>query len=233
MKCVIYNRVSTTEQNPELQLKECNDFAFSKGWFVKEVYTEQKSAFKDESQRTEFNRMLEDVKKGGIDFILVWNMDRFSRQPEEYVMRQIRELAFIGVKVVAVHGDVWSQLVESIGTLKSLGTMGEAILEFLEKIIRALEYQRAYRESKTKSERVRLAVRQKDGKTVSYKGNKWGRKGLPKQTVDRILELKRQYPKMSLRDFVEHPDCYQYDKSGNKKPLSIMTISRILRSVTK
>jgi DNA invertase Pin-like site-specific DNA recombinase len=219
----VYNRVSTTEQNPELQLKECLDYATERGWTVKQVFSEQKSAFKDESKRDEFNRMLDETKQGGIDFILVWNMDRFSRQPEEYVMKQIRDLSFYGTKVVAVHGDVWSQLVESIGRLKELGSIGEAILEFLEKIIRALEYQRANRESKTKSERVKMAVRHVGGRTESYKGNKWGRKGVPKQTRDRVLELHKQG--LSTRKIAA---LVRYTLNGKERQLSRGTVHKIV-----
>jgi len=31
-KAIIYNRVSTAEQNAKLQLKECEDYCNSKGW---------------------------------------------------------------------------------------------------------------------------------------------------------------------------------------------------------
>lgn len=223
----IYNRVSTTEQNPELQLKECEEYAKERGWVVKAILSEQKSAFKDESKRDVFNKMIEDVKLGGIDFILVWNMDRFSRQPEEYVMKQIRDLSFYGTKVVAVHGDVWSQLVESIGRLKELGSIGEAVLEFLEKIIRALEYQRANRESKTKSERVKMAVRRTGVRTESYKGNKWGRKSLPKQTKDRVLELRREGK--SLREIVK---LVRYTLNGKERQISLATVHTIVSENT-
>ena len=47
----------------------------------------------------------------------------------------------------------------------------------------------AEEESSKKSERVKAAVRHKQGKTLSYRGNKWGRKSLSKQKVRKILNL--------------------------------------------
>src|SRR3990167_21251 len=172
-KAIIYNRVSTTEQNPELQLKECVEFYKSKGWeIVGEPLQEQASAFKDESKREKVQEMLQRAEKGEFKHIVVWNMDRFSRQPEEEVLKLVKKLNLLhGVDINAVRGDLWSELVQSIAKIKEMGFVGEAISEFLEKIIRGLEFQRAYRESKTKSERVKLAVRKEEGKTTrSYKG---------------------------------------------------------------
>jgi DNA invertase Pin-like site-specific DNA recombinase len=44
MNAIIYNRVSTKEQNPELQIKECEDFCKSKGWEIIDRLQEKESA---------------------------------------------------------------------------------------------------------------------------------------------------------------------------------------------
>jgi DNA invertase Pin-like site-specific DNA recombinase len=230
-KAIIYNRVSTTEQNPELQLKECADFCKSKGWeIVGEPLQEQASAFKDESKREKFQEMLQRAEKGEFKHIVVWNMDRFSRQPEEEVLKLVKKLNLIyGVDVNAVKGDLWSELVQSIAKIKEQGFIGEAISDFLEKIIRGLEFQRAYRESKNKSERVKLAVRKEEGqKTKSYKGNKWGRKAInSERLVQKVKGLKQQG--LSIREILKHEEIYYYDKNKNKKKPSLATIHSIAR----
>jgi len=138
--------------------------------------------------------MVERAKKGEFEHIVVWNMDRFSRQPEEDVLKLTKMLSLIyNVKVHAVHGDVWSEMIESMGNLKSMGFIGTAIAEFLEKLINGLEFQRAHRESKVKSERVILAVRKKEGKTTrSYKGKKWGRPKIHTNKKKIILGLREE-----------------------------------------
>jgi len=230
-KAIIYNRVSTTEQNPELQLKECAEFCKSKGWeIVGEPLQEQASAFKDESKREKFQEMLQRAEKGEFKHIVVWNMDRFSRQPEEEVLKLVKKLNLIyGVDINAVKGDMWSELVQSISKIKEQGFIGEAISDFLEKIIRGLEFQRAYRESKNKSERVKLAVRKEEGqKTKSYKGNKWGRKSINSDRLkEKVKELKQQG--LSIREILKHEEIYYYDKNKNKKKPSLATIHSIAR----
>jgi DNA invertase Pin-like site-specific DNA recombinase len=230
-KAIIYNRVSTTEQNPELQLKECAEFCKSKGWeIVGEPLQEQASAFKDESKREKFNQMLQRAEKGEFKHIVVWNMDRFSRQPEEEVLKLVKKLNLIhGVDINAVKGDLWSELVQSIAKIKEQGFIGEAISDFLEKIIRGLEFQRAYRESKNKSERVKLAVRKEEGqKTKSYKGNTWGRKAINSERLNqKVKELKQQG--LSIREILKHEEVYYYDKNKNKKKPSLATIHSIVK----
>lgn len=231
-KAIIYNRVSTTEQNPELQIKECIGFCKSKEWEVIDTLQEQASAFKDETKREKFNLMLQRAEKGEFNHIVVWNMDRFSRQPEEEVLKLVKKLNLLyGVDVNAVKGDLWSELVQSISKIKEQGFIGEAISEFLEKIIRGLEFQRAYRESKTKSERVKLAVRKAEGSpTKSYKGKKWGRKAINSDRLKEVV-LRLKQEGLSIRQILKHDEVYYYDKNKNKVKPSIATIHNYLKNV--
>jgi DNA invertase Pin-like site-specific DNA recombinase len=235
-KAIIYNRVSTTEQSPELQIKECVELCESKGWEIVDKLEEQASAFKDETKRGKFNQMLKRAERGEFNHIVVWNMDRFSRQPEEEVLKLVKKLnLFYGVDIVAVKGDLWSELVQSISKIKEQqGFIGEAISEFLEKIIRGLEFQRAYRESRTKSERVKLAVVKEDKqgnkiKAISYKGNRWGRKAINSDRLkQKIKELKEQG--LSFREILKNEEVYFYDKHKNKKKPSLATIHNLLKT---
>jgi len=231
-KAIIYNRVSTTEQEPELQEKECEEFCKSKEWQIVDILREKASAFKDEAKREKFNLMIERAKKREFNHIVVWNMDRFSRQPEEQVLELVKKLSlFYGVEIHAVKGDLWSELLESIGKIKEMGFIGEALTEFLEKIIRGLEFQRAYRESKTKSERVKLAVVKEDKqgkkiKAVSYKGNKWGRKSV---ITKRLIEEIKKLHKQGLNHRQIAKQVYFYDKSNNKKNPSSSLVYKLLK----
>lgn len=225
-KAVIYNRVSTTEQSPELQIKECEELCKSKGWEVVDRLQEQASAYKDDSKREKFQELLQRAEKREFNHIVVWNMDRFSRQPEEEVLRLVKKLNLLyGVDIVAVKGDLWSELVQSIGQIKQMGFIGEAISDFLEKIIRGLEFQRAYRESKTKSERVKLAIRKEQGKKAfSYKGNKWGRKNISETTKQAIIEAYKSgdsYSKICSK-------VLYYDKNRNKKQVSKGLVHKVI-----
>ena len=222
---LLHLRVSSRDQDPKLQERECLEFMDARGVECVKVFVEKCSAWKDESKREVFHEMLEYAKSHNIDFIVVWNMDRFSRQPEERVLEQVKKLSLLhNIQVVAVHGDAWSELVESVGKFKEMGFVGQALSDFLETIIRGYEFRRAHRESEVKSERVKLAVKVKDGVTVSRKGKKWGRRSLPKRVRDEVLRKRREG--MTIREIAS--STMYYDKHRNEKKVSVGKVQQII-----
>lgn len=223
---VPYLRTSTDDQSPELQLPQIEAYCKTKGWEIDRVFIEQKSGYKDESKREEFNKMLDYVKSVRDRKIIVVNMDRFSRQPPEEVLKQTEMLSTMyNVTLHAVEGDAWSEIVEMVGTLKQMGFIGDAIGDFLRKLLQGIEHQRAYNESKEKSARVRRAVKIVNGVTMSYKGNRWGDKGLPKQTIDRIIEAHNNG--MNIRQIAQ--TVQTTSKSGNMKRISKSVVHKYIK----
>jgi len=86
--------------------------------------------------------------------------------------------------------------------------------------------EQAEEESRKKSERVKLAVRKESGITKSYKGNKWGRKNLTKQTIKKVIQLKKENPKLSIREISKQ--ISYYDKNNNSKNISRSAVHKIL-----
>jgi DNA invertase Pin-like site-specific DNA recombinase len=78
----IYARVSTADQNYEMQLHDLRIYAERQGWTATE-YLEKESSVK---RRPVFNRMIEDGRQGKFDVILVWRIDRFARSIRDFVM---------------------------------------------------------------------------------------------------------------------------------------------------
>jgi|ERR1017187_9962009 DNA invertase Pin-like site-specific DNA recombinase len=87
--CAIYARVSTEEQSNEMQLTDLRAYAKRQGWSAVE-YVEKESSVK---KRPVFQRMLDDVKHGKVQVILVWRIDRFARSMKDFVLTtlQLRE----------------------------------------------------------------------------------------------------------------------------------------------
>lgn len=223
---VPYLRTSTEEQSPELQLPQIEEFCKTQGWEIDKVFIEQKSGYKDESKREEFNKMIDYVKSVRDRKIIVVNMDRFSRQPPEEVLRLTKTLSSMyNVTLHAVEGDAWSNIIESTNRFKEMGFMGNALSEFLETVLKGLEHQRAYNESKEKSHRVKRAVRIVNGVTMSYKGKRWGDKGLPKQTVDRIILAYNEGK--TIREIAS--TVQTTGKSGNMKPISKSVVHKYIQ----
>ncbi|MCM3567889.1 recombinase family protein [Neobacillus mesonae] len=84
MKCVIYIRVSTDEQAKHgysiaAQEEKLRAFCLSQGWeIVDEPFIDDGYSAKD-LDRPKFQLMMEKIKKGGIDVLLVYRLDRLTR----------------------------------------------------------------------------------------------------------------------------------------------------------
>lgn len=82
----IYARVSKDTlcadgrlQNPENQIEPLKKFANDMNWNVKFIFIDKKSGA--DSNRPEFKKMLAEARQHHFDLLLVWSLDRFSREP--------------------------------------------------------------------------------------------------------------------------------------------------------
>jgi len=76
-KCAIYARVSTDEQNPEIQVQELKTISSQQNYMVFDVYVDKVSGTKD--SRPELNRMMFDMRKGLFNTIFIYKLDRLGR----------------------------------------------------------------------------------------------------------------------------------------------------------
>ena len=77
MRAAIYTRVSTTDQNSDLQLREIREYADRQGWQIADTYQDIASGAK--ASRPGLNRLMADAMVRKFDTILVWKLDRFGR----------------------------------------------------------------------------------------------------------------------------------------------------------
>jgi hypothetical protein len=77
MRAATYTKVSTADQNPELQLRELQDYAVRQGWDLTETYQDVINGTK--SSRPGLNCLMADAKARKFDCLLVWKLDRFGR----------------------------------------------------------------------------------------------------------------------------------------------------------
>jgi DNA invertase Pin-like site-specific DNA recombinase len=85
MKVAIYARVSKDEassdgsmQDPENQLLPMRKFCDAMGWQVTKEFIDRASG--GSANRPQFQAMLGEVRQRHFDLILVWALDRFSRE---------------------------------------------------------------------------------------------------------------------------------------------------------
>lgn len=90
LRVALYIRVSGKEQaikglSLEAQREDLEEYAREKGWVIVGVYTDAaKTARKRLWKRTNFLRMLEDVKADKVDLILFTRLDRWFRSVSDY-----------------------------------------------------------------------------------------------------------------------------------------------------
>ncbi|MFC1944489.1 recombinase family protein [Chloroflexota bacterium] len=93
MRACLWFRVSTDskDQDPELQRADLERVCEQRGWDIVKVYEVEESAF-GKTPREQFQAMLEDARQGKFDVLVVWSMDRFSREGEWSVSRIMASL---------------------------------------------------------------------------------------------------------------------------------------------
>lgn len=104
MTAVLYLRYSSdrqTEQSIEGQDRICTAFAEQNDYTIVRRYIDRAtSAFKDTDKRTEFQRMIRDSEKQDFDTVIVYALDRFSRNRYDSATFKAK-LKRNGVKVVS------------------------------------------------------------------------------------------------------------------------------------
>ena len=107
MKCVIYARYSSAEQREESvegQLRECKEFAERHNMTILDSYIDRALSARTDD-RPQFQKMIQDSAKKQFDIVLVWKLDRFSRNRfDAATYRAI--LKRNGVKVVSAKENI-------------------------------------------------------------------------------------------------------------------------------
>lgn len=122
LKAALYCRVSTTDQNCDLQRSELMRYCEAREWKLFEVYEEKLSGVTD--RRPKLQQMMRDARERKFDIVLVWKLDRFARSIRSLVTN-IQELSDLGVQFVSLKDQL--DLTTSAGRLMAhiLGSFAE------------------------------------------------------------------------------------------------------------
>ncbi|NLE94375.1 MAG: recombinase family protein [Dehalococcoidia bacterium] len=107
-RAAIYVRVSTEEQSLENQLTMLRTYALSHDMRVVEVYQEEESAWRGNRQR-EFARLMKDAQRNHFSVVLVWALDRLSRQGPLTILTRVHQLGFHGVDLISLQ-EPWTEM---------------------------------------------------------------------------------------------------------------------------
>lgn len=164
-RVALYLRVSTEDQDLEGQRRDLGQYAESKGWFLAAEYAERVSA-RGLVEREAYGRLLADAHadKRPFDRVLVWSLDRWSRDPSFVkAVGSIEELETLGVRFHSYREP-------------TLDSSEDGSPSMARDLLRAILPVIASFESRRKSERVRLAMRElREGRRKTRSGRPVGR----------------------------------------------------------
>jgi DNA invertase Pin-like site-specific DNA recombinase len=161
----LYVRVSSEEQDLAGQERDLRAYALSRGWEVIKVYQEKVSA-RGLVLRDQYEQVLKDARAPdrGWDRLLVWSLDRWSR--EEKFTRAIATIEEIEAQGVRFHS-FKEPMIDS--SEDGTPNMGRDLLRAILPVIATFE-------SRRKAERVRVAMREiKEGRRKTRSGRPPGR----------------------------------------------------------
>ena len=106
-KCVIYSRVSTQDQSTDNQVPILGKWAKDRGLLVHSIYIEQESAWRN-GRQSELARLVYDARKRKFDVVLVWALDRLSREGALAILSLVHKLNIYGVRVLS-YQETWTE----------------------------------------------------------------------------------------------------------------------------
>jgi len=114
-KVVIYIRTSTSEQSPENQLPQLEQWIADRDYELLEVYRETESAWSQGHQK-ELARLFTDLNKRKVDICLIWALDRLTREGIAKIFELINKFKQHNVQVISLE-ESWT---ESTGHMTDL-----------------------------------------------------------------------------------------------------------------
>lgn len=130
-RAAIYARVSSDDQECQMQLTELNGFVARMGWPAVAPYVEIESG-KAGVRRPVLERLLSDARMKRFDVVLAWKLDRFGRSLQDLIAN-IQTLDAAGVRFIAPNQGIDTDNRSPVGKLL-LHMMG-AFAEFERSLI--------------------------------------------------------------------------------------------------
>jgi len=174
-RTAIYARVSTLDQDPEMQLRELRAYAQHRGLPITEEFIDYVTGATPE--RRQLDRLWQAVRARKVDAVLVWKFDRFARSTKQLI-DALEEFRHLGVDFISIT----EQIDTSSPMGKAMFTVISAIAEFERSLI---------------SERVRAGIAKSRAN-----GKPHGRPKIDTHTAQDIRRLRRQG--QSLHQIAKH-----------------------------
>jgi DNA invertase Pin-like site-specific DNA recombinase len=164
-RVVIYSRVSTQDQTTENQVRELKEYAKRRDFEIVKLFEEKASG--KNSDRIEYQKLLNIVRKRKTDCVLIWKLDRLARSTRE-LLERLEEFRKLGVELIS--------LTENIDTNSSAGKALFGIIAIFSEF-----------ENDIRSERIKSGMDR-----AKAEGKHCGRPMTTSENVDTISKLKAE-----------------------------------------
>lgn len=108
VKAAIWARVSTDEQDCENQVRELRAFAGRRGLEIVRVYQVALSGFSGAHRRA-LEQVVADARSGQFTVLLVWALDRLSREGPLATLQLVDRLGRLDVQVISLQ-EPWTEV---------------------------------------------------------------------------------------------------------------------------
>src|SRR5215469_1076621 len=149
-RCAIYARVSTADQNCEVQIRDLREYCHRRGWTISGEFIDH-GVSGAKNSRPELDKLMRLARRREFDVVIVWRFDRFARSVKHLVLA-LEEFQSLGIGFVSYQ----EALDTSTPIGKAMFTIIGAMAELERNVIR---------------ERVRAGVRnaRRNGKLLGRK----------------------------------------------------------------
>ena len=107
-RAAIYLRVSDVSQEAENQRPACEALLKARGWDLVQIYLEEARAWRS-GRQTQRRKAYEDARKGKFQVLVVWSLDRLTREGPLEMLRQIDRFEKVGCRVISVQ-ESWTEV---------------------------------------------------------------------------------------------------------------------------
>jgi DNA invertase Pin-like site-specific DNA recombinase len=104
MRVALYARISTSEQDADLQLVDLRRYATARGWEIAGEFVDR-GVSGAAAIRPVRDQLMTAVRRREVDGVVVWRFDRFSRSITDLVA-SLEEFRTLGVAFVSIHEQI-------------------------------------------------------------------------------------------------------------------------------
>jgi putative DNA-invertase from lambdoid prophage Rac len=171
VRAAVYARVSTADQNCEMQLRELRDYCQRRGWEIAGEYVDTGWSGAKAS-RPELDRLMNDARQHRFDAVMVWKLDRWGRSLIQS-LQSVQELASMGVRFIATTQNIDTDESNPMSRfmLQIFGAFGEFEREMIRE--RTVAGVRAARAKGKKLGRPKRVFRRDEVERLREAGKSW------------------------------------------------------------